>query len=145
MISEQELLTEINRIFSNNPEVLDFLKLHNDYVHAVDDLVDKDKNVNPLDVAEMALKYYNHPVYVKHQSALHPICYMNHNTYRDSVLWEKHEFDDKGMRKEASKALRHASIDVFMLMVLIYCGDQVLRRISPWMRAYTFEKHYGDI
>lgn len=145
MTNEKELMDDIAKMFEQHPEVSAFLKLHNTYVHAVDDLEDKAKDVNPLYVAELAMLYYNHPIYVKNREALYLVSYLNHNSYRDSVAWEKNNFDDGGMRLEAAKTLRHASIDMFFALVLLYCGPLELARISPRLRAYTLEKHRDDI
>jgi hypothetical protein len=140
-MTDAELLDNIQTLFQPYPEVSAFLRLHNEYVHMVDDTVDKDKPTCPLANAELALAYYTHPVYVKHADSLRLLSYLHHNTYRDSVAWEQGIIDWK---LKAAATLRHQSLDMFYAMVLIYLGPKALQEISLPMREYTFLKHLND-
>ena len=135
------LLEKIHKLFEGHLDVLEFLRLHNEYVHGVDDLVDKDKPVNPLDVAELAMKYYTHPIYIKHVDTLRVLSYLHHNTFRDSVYWEG---STENYKREGASALRHCSLDVFYFFVLAYVGPEALKEVSLSMREYTFQKHAND-
>ena len=140
-IKHAEMLAHINRLIGHNQSALSFIKLHNDFVHAVDDVVDE--NWTPEKKCEAFLKvweYYNHPYYVSHPE-LKIVGMLNHIDYQNSVRWEKHE--DKVLR-DAANILRHASIQMLYAVVAIECGVADANAIAADFREYTIRKHSND-
>lgn len=135
-----------NAIVQNitNPEALDFLKLHNEMVHAVDDIIDEPGQppAQKLNVFRILWRYYNHPYYLRHASSgLNLLSLLNQIDYENSVKWEH---SNVAWKVEAAKTLRHTSISMLFAVLAIECGAEKASELSEAFRAYTFEKHKDD-
>ena len=144
MKTHQEVNRKVTELLSHNPEALDFIILHNAYVHTLDDVVDEPlKCVEKVNIALMSWRYYNHPYYIKHaNSGLSMLCFLNYVDYKDSVSWE---LSGEQYKVQAAKTLRHGSISMLFAVIAIECGADIAAAWSTEFRESTFLNQDNDI
>lgn len=143
MRNQQEFINKAKELLGHNPEALEFVCIHNEFVHAVDDIVDED--LSPRQIVHKFLKvwqYYNHPYYLKHAGhGLSAMSFMNHVDYENSVEWE-HSNED--WKKIAAATLRHTSISTLFLVIALECGVEAANKFASEFREHTFLAHLND-
>lgn len=142
MKTQKEFIEQACKLLAHNPEAIDFIKAHNDFVHIVDDVVDEE--MIPLDKAEAfraAWSYYHHPYYLKHIGNLSMLALINHIFYQTSVLWEK---DTDPVKVTAAGTLRHNSIGMLFAVIAIECGAATANRVAADFFEHTLLAHKDD-
>lgn len=143
-VSQEDFIAKAKELLGHNPEALDFICVHNQFVHVVDDLVDV-PDLSSEDKAKMMLivwKYYQHPYYLKHASTgLSMLTFTNHAMYEISVKWEKSNDKDKVL---AASILRHNSITVLFAVIALECGVTVANTWAEFFFEHTFYVHKAD-
>jgi len=123
-----------------------FVILYNQYVHAIDDIIDEENKRNDpefiLNAFAIANELFSCKFYRDNAHILQPIEFMANNTYADSVAWEK---SDEKWKQESARTLRHSGLDVFFAAFCICCGRDKLREISSDMREFTTKSQLNDI
>jgi hypothetical protein len=141
-MTDKDLQDTFNQAFANHPEARKFTLDYNRYVHLIDDCIDEPKDPEKiLELCDLASDIFSSPFYVQYQHILGPVEKMINNTYADSVQWE---LSEDSWKKDAAKSLRHAGLDMFLIVYRILFGRVYTRTISSCMREYTFTKHLND-
>jgi hypothetical protein len=143
MKTQHEFIAIVKNLLSKNPEALDFIVQHNEFVHGADDLVDEE--MEPKFKAGLLLKflqYYQHPYYLRHATVgLAMLSLVNHMMYEISVKWE-HSGDNE--KRIAAGILRHNSITMLFAVIAIECGTNVANQWASELFEHTFLAHKDD-
>lgn len=137
-------MTKIKTLLEPYPEVLHFVNQYKNYIHFIDDLVDKPETRTPANILKLtsdASILFSSDVWQQHCNRLLIIEQLINNTYADSVSWENSALQ---WQRVDSNVLRHAGIDMFFALILIYCGYDKLREISAEFRTNCHSLHMDN-
>lgn len=124
-------------------DILEFLSFYQDYIHAVDDLIDEKFCPELLGkVNSFACVCFSSNLWRKHCDKLFFVEQLINNQYYDSVLWEQKE-NAEWKRKDA-KALSHAGYNMLFAIIYHFFGREKLREFSSRFREKTHLKHLLD-
>jgi hypothetical protein len=119
-----------------------FLALWNQYVHAIDDIVDGQATPETtITTFACAANVFSHPFYLANRAALYAVVMLVANAYADSVSWEK---SDRDGQRTMSDVLRFAGNEMLFAVALICGGYAHLRKISPVVRERSWLDHHND-
>lgn len=140
--ADKQLLRDIAELFFEKPEAISYLHLYGQHCEIVDDNVDEEKSVERIEEqARIASDIAAHPYWQKNYYALWCVERLIHNTYFDSVKWEKSEEEWK--RRDA-KALSHCGYNMLFAVILIEFGADTLKNISLRFREHAHLRHLND-
>lgn len=137
----------VARACLNNKEAMSFLSFWGAYVHAIDDIIDGDKNT-PEDILRafsLAITLYSHPFYLKNIEALRQIAINATHAYADSVAWE-HSKED--WQRSFSDHYRHFGQEMVFAVASI-CSypnsyDHIRSLSLEWRTVCWMEHHKQD-
>ena len=139
---EAALKGELFELLKERKDALDFLKYYIDYCHMIDDLVDEDKNIELVrQTSKQAAIVFNCPYWKQWGANLYLVDRITHNTYFDSVVWEKSEEEWK--RRDA-RALNHCAYNMLFAIILIEFGEAKLQEISGKYREFAHAKQLKE-
>ena len=144
MKTPEEFVKKAVALLGHNPEAIDFIKLHNEFVHAADDVVDEHDlpRMTKCRSFLLAWKYYNHPYFLKNaDKGLRMVSLLNHIDYENSVKWE---ISGDPEQLKAASILRHTSISILFAVLIIECGVDVANEVASDFREHTLEAHKDD-
>lgn len=136
-------LDEVNKLFLDHPDgelAQQFLQMYNVFAHFLDDLIDKDIDVNGFNISKVL--YYNqniyaHPFYLKYMGILFPVMRIVHNTYFDTV---KMETNDVKWQQEYAKVLKQCGDEVFLAIIEIVGGYDKRMELGVGIRENSWKK-----
>lgn len=139
---DAELIVELKSLLQDHPDAINFACLYNDYIHAVDDVIDENGSYREvLKVTSLAACVFTMPFWRQYGSQLLLVDQLNNNQYADSVEWEN---SDKQWMLSDSKCLSHAGYNMFFAVIILLKGYDILRKISPRWRERAHLKHLND-
>lgn len=123
-----------------NQEAAGFLRLWRSYVHAIDDLVDGDRQGPEalLHAFMQAAFVYTHPFFLSHLSALRQLAVNCTSAYADSVAWEKTD----GWQGQFADHYRHFGAEMVLAVASICGGYEHMRQVSPVLREICWKEHH---
>lgn len=140
--TDKKLLSDLTELFQDKSEACEYLHLYGQYIELVDDLVDEEPQVDRVQEAtKYAALIGNCSYWNKWKGYLYLVERLIHNTYFDSVIWEKSNTDWK--RKDA-KCLSHVGYNMLFAVILIEFGEDKLREYSIRFREHAHLKHLND-
>ena len=140
--ADKQLLGDLAELFAGKEEALCFLKLYGDYGELVDDQVDESKDINRTqEIDRLKMELSVNPYFLKNYTALWIVERLVHNTFFDSVKWEKSNSEWK--RRDA-KALSHCGYMMLFAVILIEFGMEELNKFSLRFREHAHLKHLND-
>ena len=140
--TDKKLLTEIVELFAERTEAYEFLRLYGEYGEMIDDIVDEEKNLDTIEKAARLVNAVNNCSYWrKYQHSLMLVERLVHNTYFDSVKWEKSNSEWK--RRDA-KCLSHCGYNMLFAVILIEFGEETLSKFSLRFRTHAHLRHIHD-
>lgn len=116
---------------NNDQDAFDLLMLFNEAAELWDDLIDKDKEISHDKIhdvfTELLVKYPSNPFYIKHRVFLTPLI------ISAIVAWRTANELEKGTRSERAVAYTLRSVDLQLLMMMIYIirGHNAAVTIGP--------------
>jgi len=136
----------VSRACLGNKEAMAFLSIWSAYVHAIDDIIDgdRDSNEDVLKAFAMAITLYSHPFYLKNLEALRQIAVNCTNCYADSVAWEK---SDVPWQKEWADHYRHIGQEMVLAVASICAypsSYEHLRSLSQEWRTVCWAEHHDQ-
>lgn len=124
----------LDQLFVGKPEAWQFLQLHTQYVHTIDDLIDetfqKERLLRAMYIASLL---YSSDYFVRNRSNLLPIEHTVLNTYADSVDWENSPEERK---QKAADVMRHAQQEMIFAVIRLEFGYDTLRQWSIKLREH---------
>lgn len=132
----------LERCCCGDKEAMAFLLLWRDYVHAIDDIIDGDKEGPEIILCTFAAAatLYSHPFYLRNLLALRQIVYNCTNAYADSVAWEK---SPEEWRRQFADHYRHFGAEMVLAVGAIVGGYEHMRSISPELRIICWFEHHN--
>lgn len=122
-----------------------FITAYTVYVHAIDDIIDKD-NTDPvfiLKTFELAAIVYGNSFYLRHFSALYPLVKMASSTYITSVQLEQDK--DKAVWKDrVADALRQTGNELILAVIEILHGIDKRIEASLKLRKISWKTHHKE-
>ncbi len=139
---EASLRQELLRLLSDRPKALEFLGFYIDYCHMIDDLVDEEKNIELVrQTSKQAAIVFNCDYWKQYSANLYLVDRITHNTYFDSVTWEK---SDEEWKRRDARALNHCGYNMMFAIILIEFGEKKLQEISIKYREFAHYKQMKD-
>jgi hypothetical protein len=131
----------LERICCGEREAMEWLTLWSEYVHAIDDIVDKERDgvEDVLRTFARAVMLYSHPFYLKNLAALRAVVLVIGNLYADSVGWEKSLV---AWQRNWSDHNRHAGMEMVIAVAQICGGYEHGRAISEEQRCICWAEHH---
>lgn len=136
-------LNLVDRTCLGNQEAMDFLGNHwSPYVHAIDDIVDGDREGNEflLSTFAMAIGVYTHPFFLKHLAELKTLALLVTNSYADSVAWEESSVE---WQRDWADHNRHAGMEMVIAVAQICGGYEHARALSQEYRVVCWHEHHA--
>lgn len=139
---DKELLLELSQLFLEKSEAVQFLHLYGTHCELIDDLVDEKTTPELVDkLGQLRMDIDACPFWNKHKTYLFLVERLIHNTYFDSVKWEKSE--DEWKRRDA-KALSHVAYNMLFAVIIIEFGYETLEKYSIRFREHAHKRHIND-
>lgn len=148
------LLERLNHYLKGRVDAQTFLLRYRDYNHEIDDLIDiperRSDNEFILRVLNTALDVLSHPFYTNHVAELYSVIKIIHNTYADSVKWEK---SSEAWQKTIADVVRNAGNEMVIQVVRIVVREETgsenlayeaMRDISWRAKAQSYFDHHDD-
>jgi len=140
--ADKQLLTELTELFADKPEAYEFLKLYGDYGEIVDDVIDEERNLDTIETAARLCHAVNNCAYWnKWKHCLFLVERLVHNTYFDSVKWEK---SNANWKRRDAKCLSHCGYNMLFAVILLEFGEETLNKFSLRFREHAHLKHIND-
>jgi hypothetical protein len=142
----------LKKYLDSDPDALLWVMSYGMYCHAIDDIIDGDKNDSEfiLKTFEFATIIYSNVFYLRHITTLYSLCKMASNTYMDSVLLEKEIAKNPGAmltpenawKLSCSDILRQNGNEVILAVVEIVGGIDKRREASLELRKISYATHH---
>lgn len=132
---DKSILTEICEMFVGKPEICKFLKLYGDHCELIDDFVDEQQSpdmVNKLGQLRMEIDCCEY--WITHRNYLWVVERLIHNTYFDSVQWEK---SNSEWKRQDARSMSHAAYNMLFAVILLEYGYEALEKISLRFREHA--------
>lgn len=115
------------------------------YCHAVDDIVDGDKNDYEfiLSTFRTAETIYTYHFYLQHINTLKPLIHTAHDAYRDSVCMER-SLRQENWEKYVGDVIRQQANDVILAVILIVSGIDARNAAALELRKLSYETHHNE-
>lgn len=138
------VLEEVKRILEKNQEAKLFIGAYTEYVHAIDDLVDEDKNVTKIDrTTDLASRIFNSNYWIKNRDQLYLIEQLIHVFYFVSVEWETSE---ELWKQRDARVISHMGYAMFLAVLLLETRDTlIVQGIAAKFMEASHLKHLGDM
>lgn len=138
-------IKEAYDLFVDHPAIQDFLYKYALYCHLIDDIIDVEEYKNDpqklLKMAHMALDIYSSQFYRDNVALLHPVILMIHNTYADSVAWEKNKVQWKAAQADT---LRCFGNEIMLVLIERVFGYDKMREFSLKIREGSYRRHHTE-
>jgi hypothetical protein len=135
----------VKKYLNASPDAMLWIMGYGLYVHAIDDLVDKDIPKDKtyaqllLDTFEFAETIYTNIFYLNNISILRPLIKATSQAYIDSVKWE-HSSEE--WKRRVSDQLRQYGNEVLLACVEIVSGLEVKRQAATVLREISWKAHH---
>lgn len=143
-VDEQQLLKDIQNVFKDNVDAIRFCIEYEEYIHLIDDLVDKDKEAdakNVLRLTYLAARIYGNPFYNTYRPYLSIVDLLINSTYEDSVIFEH---SNTPWKIQAADTLRHCALDMLGALLFLLTTRDTARSIITRMRIRAHQQHKWD-
>jgi len=141
----QEDIQEAFELFKERPDIQEFLFKFSKYCHLIDDVIDveeyKNDPQNLLKICYMALDIYSSQFYRDNIAMLHPVILMTHNTYADSVEWEKSKIKWKA---DQADTFRCCGNEILLILIERLFGYDKMREFSLKIREGAYKRHHTE-
>lgn len=142
MVSFTDFDAIFRDITKGDQHAFDFCNAFFRWVHCLDDLVDKDKDVPPGAVSFLFFSLIQtvacNPFFQQHKTELLSTMLLASQAWADSEEWKKRE---NVLHKIASQVLKSQYQDVF-IHVAALCGGQIhMQEMSQKYRDYNFDQN----
>jgi len=128
------IMETLQDLFVSKQEAWQFLQLHTQYVHTIDDIIDetfdKERLLRAMFIASLL---YSSDYFVRNRANLLPIEHSVLNTYADSVDWETSSGEKK---LKAADVMRHAQQEMIFAVIKLEFGYDILRQWSGKLREH---------
>lgn len=140
---QQDYLNFLQHYCSADPDALLFVLGYSVYVHAIDDIIDgdKDDHIHILKTFELAAMVYSNQFYLRHIHELRPLVVMASSTYMTSVTLEK-ATNGKDWKLHVADALRQTGNELFLAVIQILHGIDVRIEASLKLREISYLTHH---
>lgn len=139
---DKELLREIAELFVDKPDAAEFIHMYGTYCEVMDDLVDEEPSVDRIELSgRLRMQLSGCAYWQKHVAHLWLVERLIHNTYFDSVRWEK---SDEEWKRRDAKVLSHAAYNMLFSVILLEFGYEKLAEISLRFREHAHLRHLND-
>lgn len=138
----------LKKYLADNPDALCWVLLYITYAHAIDDIIDGDKDGTRskefiLKVFEYAAILYSHVFYQINIHLLYSLVVMASNTYMDSVILEFSTVtSDKPWKNSAQDYLRQSANELILMCIQIVGGIDKRREASLELRDISWRCHH---
>lgn len=142
MDSYNQEIEKIASICSNgNPEAKEYIKKVIYVVETIDDLIDKDKEVNNETILKtffiLFCELYINPFFMTYSNLLVGIHVSAYNAWMDANIWEK---SGDELKKVYAHVIRDYICELFYMVAYITGGYEYMRRVSPIVRDSLKER-----
>jgi hypothetical protein len=139
---DKELLATLCELFNGKDEAMEFIVHYGQYIETVDDMIDEPFTEDRVRLlTAQAATVFNLAYWKKWSYALYAVERLIHNTYFDSVKWQKAEEEWK--RRDA-KCMSHAGYNMLFAIILLEFGEAKLEELSLRFRHHAHERHLED-
>ena len=136
------MIVELNDLFAEKPDALQFLSLYGAYSDEVDNQVDEEKNEDRTQrISQLAAQVTNCNYWKQYSNILYLLSRTIENAYFDSVKWERSQ--EEWQRKTA-KELASCGVMMIVAVIIIEFGEEVASNYSIKLREYYHNKHIND-
>lgn len=136
----EEYIKFLRRYLGPDPDALAWVTLYSIYVHAIDDIIDEEKDPEfILRTFELAAILYNNNWYLSHFNELYPLIKMASNSYMDSVEFEK---SDKAWKNHVADIIRQNVNELVLACIEIVSGYNAKREASSILRELSYFAHH---
>jgi len=132
-----ELKAFYQKFEAEKPDVIEWCKLYNIFVHQLDDVIDEPKDVErTCRVFSCARRLWTHPVYLKWRHVLDVVDELANSAYLDAEVWKT---SPEEWKRHHADVLRHQGYNVFYAIVYLEFGRPTLREISLKIREDSLQ------
>jgi hypothetical protein len=142
MTKQDEQMRALDWACKGDPDAVRFLMAWQEYVHRVDDIIDKDRcsAEDVLTAFALAIRLYSDPFYLRNIAALRQIALNCTSAYADSVEWESSVIP---WQREWADHYRHFGNEMVVAVATIVGGYEHARKVSPFLRVVCYTEHHG--
>lgn len=142
---ESDYISFIKKYTGADIDAYLFVLAYTAYVHAVDDIIDKD-NTDPvfiLKTFELAAVVYGNAFYLRNFSMLYPLVKMASSTYITSVQLEQ-EKSSEIWKNRVADALRQTGNELILAVIELLHGIDVRTKASYELRKISWHLHHKE-
>lgn len=145
---KERYIAFLSKYLSAFPDALLWVLGYAAYVHAIDDIIDRDVPTDKsreefiLQTFEFAAVIYSNEFYIRNMHILYPLVKLASNTYMDSVQME-HE--PELWKRRVADGLRQTGNEIIVAVIEICSGPIVRREASMELREISYNLHHDYI
>lgn len=139
--AQKDYVKFLGDYLSPNPDALLWVLTYTIYVHAIDDIIDGDKDDSEhiLKTFELAAVVYSNVFYRENIHLLYSLVVTASNTYMDSVMLEN---STETWKQKTSDHLRQNGNELILMCIQIVGGIEKRREASLKLRDISFRNHH---
>lgn len=142
---QTEFIAFLKEYLHHNPDALIWILSYVAYCHAIDDIIDGDKNDHTfiLNTFRLAISIFSFPFYTNNMSSLRALIETAQDAYRDSVEMEKK--NDALWKSRVGDIIRQNANDVILMTIMLTSGIEKRNEAALKLRELSFRTHHNEL